>query len=82
MGDGGAIFTNNDELGAKLRMIANHGQKKKYHFDCVGVNSRLDTLQATILRVKLPLLKEYSQKRLEGAQYYNELLKNNNISML
>ncbi len=77
MGDGGAIFTNNDKLATKLRMIANHGQKKKYHFDCVGVNSRLDTLQATILRVKLPLLKEYSEKRLEGALYYNELLKNN-----
>ncbi|MCP4521853.1 MAG: DegT/DnrJ/EryC1/StrS family aminotransferase [Cytophagales bacterium] len=77
MGDGGAMFTNNDELASKLRMIANHGQKQKYHFDCVGVNSRLDTLQATILRAKLPLLKEYSQKRLEGALYYNELLKNN-----
>lgn len=77
MGDGGAIFTNNDELAAKLRMVANHGQAKKYHFDAVGVNSRLDTLQAIILRIKLRHLKEYSEKRYNAAVYYNDLLKDN-----
>lgn len=77
MGDGGAIFTNNDELAVKLKMIANHGQAKKYHFDAVGVNSRLDTLQAIILRIKLGHLKEYSEKRHEAALYYNDLLKDN-----
>ncbi|MEN9948530.1 MAG: hypothetical protein RL106_1353, partial [Bacteroidota bacterium] len=62
-GDGGAIFTNDDELAEKLRMVANHGQKMKYHHDIVGVNSRLDTIQAAILLCKLPHLNEYSDAR-------------------
>ncbi|MCB9257371.1 MAG: DegT/DnrJ/EryC1/StrS family aminotransferase [Chitinophagales bacterium] len=75
MGDGGAIFTNNDELALKLRMIANHGQSKQYYHDLVGVNSRLDSIQAAILRIKLPHLDEYCQKRQEAAAIYDDLLK-------
>lgn len=70
-GDGGAIYTNNDELAVKLKMIANHGQKKKYHYDMVGVNSRLDTLQAAILRVKLRKLDQYIAARQKAAAYYD-----------
>ena len=51
-GDGGAMFTNDDELAIKLRMIANHGQRVRYHHDVIGVNSRLDSIQAAILRIK------------------------------
>ena len=71
-GDGGAMFTNDDELAFKLRQIANHGQSKKYHFDCIGVNSRLDTIQAAILAAKLPNLDGYSKARLEVAKKYDE----------
>ncbi len=71
-GDGGAMFTNDDELAKKLRMIANHGQSERYYFSKVGVNSRLDGLQAAILNVKLPHLDTYCQKRQEIAQAYNE----------
>lgn len=71
-GDGGAIFTNDSELAEKLRMIANHGQKKKYYHDSIGVNSRLDTLQAAILRVKLKHLTRYSTSRNEVANRYDE----------
>lgn len=71
-GDGGAIFTNNADLAAKLQMIANHGQQKKYYHDSIGVNSRLDTLQAAILRVKLKHLSEYSKARNEVADKYDE----------
>ncbi|QDH81249.1 DegT/DnrJ/EryC1/StrS family aminotransferase [Echinicola soli] len=70
-GDGGAIFTNDDLLAQKLRMIANHGQKQKYYHDSIGVNSRLDTLQAAILRVKLKYLDEYSSARNEVARKYD-----------
>ena len=70
-GDGGAIFTNDEVLAEKIRMIANHGQKKKYHHDIIGVNSRLDTLQAAILKVKLNYLDEYARKRNEVAAYYD-----------
>lgn len=70
-GDGGAMFTNNPDLAEKLRMIANHGQKKKYHHDSIGVNSRLDTLQAAILRVKLRHLDRYSASRNEVADRYD-----------
>lgn len=73
-GDGGAIFTNDSLLAEKIRMIANHGQKKKYHHDIVGVNSRLDTLQAAILLVKLRYLDEYAQKRNEVAAFYDSAL--------
>jgi len=71
-GDGGAMFTNDDQLAFKLRQIANHGQSKKYHFDCIGVNSRLDTIQAAILAVKLPHLDEYGWARGEVARKYDE----------
>jgi UDP-2-acetamido-2-deoxy-ribo-hexuluronate aminotransferase len=73
MGDGGAVFTNNDALAAKLRIIANHGQTKMYYHDFVGVNSRLDTLQAAVLRIKLRKLDEYSAARFEAARVYDEL---------
>lgn len=70
-GDGGAMFTNDHELAERLRMIANHGQKRKYYHDSIGVNSRLDTLQAAILRVKLPHLNRYSASRNEVADRYD-----------
>lgn len=70
-GDGGAMFTNDDELAQKLRMVANHGQSKKYHHDKIGVNSRLDSIQAAILRVKLRHLDEYIQARNEAAEFYS-----------
>lgn len=75
-GDGGAMFTNDPELAEKLRMIANHGQKKKYYHDSIGVNSRLDTLQAAILRVKLKYLDRYSASRREVADRYDEAFSN------
>lgn len=74
-GDGGAIFTNDDELAEKLRMIANHGQKVKYHHSVIGCNSRLDTIQAVVLKAKLPHLEEYSAARKKAADYYTENLK-------
>lgn len=70
-GDGGAIFTNDDELAKKTRMIANHGQRVQYYHDEIGVNSRLDSIQASILRCKLPHLDSYNKKRLEVALFYN-----------
>ena len=73
-GDGGAIFTNNDELAAKLRKVANHGQDKRYYHDLVGVNSRLDSIQAAILRIKLRRLDEYNAARNKAADYYSEKL--------
>lgn len=74
-GDGGAIFTNDDEIAAIIRMITNHGSKVKYYHEVVGVNSRLDAIQAAILRIKLRHLDEYGQARYEAALRYNELLK-------
>jgi UDP-2-acetamido-2-deoxy-ribo-hexuluronate aminotransferase len=74
-GDGGAICTNDDELGAKIQMMANHGQVKKYVHKYIGVNSRLDTLQAGILSVKLKHLDEYCNARGAGAAYYDKGLK-------
>ena len=71
-GDGGAVFTNDDALAEKLRMLANHGMKIRYHHDYVGVNSRLDTLQAAILDVKLAHLDEYAAARQKAASFYNE----------
>jgi dTDP-4-amino-4,6-dideoxygalactose transaminase len=73
-GDGGAMLTNDDGLAGRLRMIANHGQAKKYYHDLVGVNSRLDTIQAAILDVKLKHLDHYIESRQKAAQRYNELL--------
>jgi UDP-2-acetamido-2-deoxy-ribo-hexuluronate aminotransferase len=71
-GDGGVIFTQNDQLAEKIKMIANHGQKKKYIHDIIGVNSRLDTLQAAILNVKLKYLHEYTEKRNAVASFYDQ----------
>jgi dTDP-4-amino-4,6-dideoxygalactose transaminase len=75
-GDGGAIFTNDEQLGERIRMMANHGQRIKYYHDLIGVNSRLDTLQAAILLVKLKYLHEYESKRNEVASFYDNALKN------
>jgi UDP-2-acetamido-2-deoxy-ribo-hexuluronate aminotransferase len=70
-GDGGAVFTPNVELSEIFKMIANHGQKKRYYHEIVGCNSRLDTIQAAILNVKLPLLDEYISRRRLAADYYD-----------
>jgi UDP-2-acetamido-2-deoxy-ribo-hexuluronate aminotransferase len=75
-GDGGAIMTNDDDLAQKLRMVANHGQSKKYFHQVVGVNSRLDSIQAAILDIKLKHLDEYSAARNKVANYYDEAFKN------
>jgi dTDP-4-amino-4,6-dideoxygalactose transaminase len=74
-GDGGAIFTDDPSLAEKLKMIANHGQKAKYYHAILGCNSRLDTIQAAILNVKLKYLNAYSAKRFQAAQYYKYGLK-------
>ena len=70
-GDGGAIFTNDDELAHKLRGIVNHGMYVRYHHDVVGVNSRLDSIQAAVLNAKLPLLDEYNKARQNAARKYS-----------
>lgn len=75
-GDGGAIFTNDDELAAQMRAIANHGMVIRYHHDQVGVNSRLDSIQAAILDVKLPHLNEYIAARQRAAAYYDHVFAN------
>lgn len=75
-GDGGAIFTNDDDLAQKMRMIANHGQSVRYYHDMVGCNSRLDTIQAAILRIKLARLNEYNAARSAAADYYDALFAN------
>lgn len=74
-GDGGALMTDNDELAEKIRMIANHGQKVKYYHTVLGCNSRLDTIQAAVLDVKLKHLDEYCAARYAAAQYYSLHLK-------
>ncbi len=70
-GDGGAIFTNDDELAAQLKVIVNHGMTVRYYHDYVGVNSRLDSMQAAVLKVKLPHLDEFAKARNFAANYYN-----------
>ena len=70
-GDGGAIFTNDDDLAHTIRGIVNHGMYKRYYHEVVGVNSRLDSIQATVLRIKLPLLDSYCNARRTAAEYYN-----------
>lgn len=75
-GDGGAIFTNDDELAHTLRGIVNHGMYVRYHHDVVGVNSRLDSLQAVVLNAKLPKLDEYNNSRRESAKKYSSALSN------
>jgi dTDP-4-amino-4,6-dideoxygalactose transaminase len=74
-GDGGALFTNDPELATRIRMIANHGQRIKYHHDIIGCNSRLDSIQAAILDVKLRHLDEYNESRNDAAHYYTSCLK-------
>lgn len=73
-GDGGAMYTNDSILAKKIKMIANHGQEVKYYHDIIGVNSRLDTLQAAILSVKLPHLDTYIAARQKAAAYYDTAL--------
>ncbi len=75
-GDGGAMFTNDDALAEKLKMIANHGQKIRYYHEMVGCNSRLDAMQAAILNVKLPLLDKYISARQKAADYYDSVFAN------
>ncbi|MBM3919106.1 MAG: DegT/DnrJ/EryC1/StrS family aminotransferase [Sphingomonadales bacterium] len=70
-GDGGALFTHNFELAHTLQMVCNHGQRMQYYHDEVGVNSRLDSIQAAILRAKLPHLDRYNRSRNQAAMYYN-----------
>ncbi|MDC8003352.1 DegT/DnrJ/EryC1/StrS family aminotransferase [Aureisphaera galaxeae] len=74
-GDGGAIFTNDDDLAHTIRGIVNHGMYVRYHHDVVGVNSRLDSIQATILRAKLPNLDQYNAARRNAARKYTEAFK-------
>ena len=74
-GDGGAIFTNDDELAHTIRGMVNHGMYKRYYHDVVGVNSRLDSIQAAVLRLKLPHLDDYCASRRNAARYYNNGLK-------
>lgn len=76
-GDGGAIFTNDDALAHKLKMIANHGQEKRYYHELVGCNSRLDAIQAAILGIKLTRLDEYNQARKQVAAFYNQAFAGN-----
>jgi dTDP-4-amino-4,6-dideoxygalactose transaminase len=76
-GDGGALFTNNDELAIRCRMIANHGQSKQYHYEIVGMNSRLDSIQAAILKVKLKYLDAYISARNKAAAFYNQAFSKN-----
>ncbi len=75
-GDGGAMFTNDDALAEKLKMIANHGQKTRYYHEMVGCNSRLDALQAAILNIKLPLLDSYIHARRKVADFYDNAFAN------
>ncbi|MEO6884585.1 MAG: DegT/DnrJ/EryC1/StrS family aminotransferase [Bacteroidia bacterium] len=75
-GDGGAIFTNDDALAKKINMIAKHGQSVQYYHDVVGVNSRLDAIQAAILRIKLKHLNKYAEARNKAAAYYDKALAN------
>ncbi len=74
-GDGGAVFTDDDKLAERMRMIANHGMKVRYHHDVVGINSRLDSIQAAVLGVKLKYLDEYENARRKAAKVYTEAFK-------
>ena len=76
-GDGGAIFTNDDELAHTLRGIVNHGMYERYYHDVVGVNSRLDSIQAGVLKAKLTLLDAYCDSRRNAARFYNNAFANN-----
>lgn len=74
-GDGGAVFTNDNVLADRIRAIANHGQHRKYHHEYIGINSRLDTLQAAILKAKIPHLPDWIESRQKAARYYSAALK-------
>lgn len=74
-GDGGAMFTTDDTLAQKIRIICDHGSSRKYYYDAIGVNSRLDSMQAAILQVKLQHLDSYNAKRISAANAYDALLK-------
>ena len=76
-GDGGALFTNDDDLAARITAIANHGMSVRYHHDVIGVNSRLDSLQAAVLDVKLKYLDTYLERRQLAAAYYDAALVGN-----
>ncbi|NUQ80923.1 MAG: DegT/DnrJ/EryC1/StrS family aminotransferase [Bacteroidetes bacterium] len=78
-GDGGMIFTNDDRLAEKLRMIANHGSRKRYYHEILGLNSRLDTIQAAVLRVKLKYLDQWATARQQAAETYNRLLSGSGV---
>jgi len=80
-GDGGVVLTNDQALATKLRMLGNCGQSQKYYHDFVGVNSRLDEIQAAILRVKLHHLEEWNERRREIARFYDELLRDSGIAL-
>lgn len=75
-GDGGAIFTDDADLAKRLRMVANHGQEKKYYHDVVGCNSRLDTVQAAVLNIKLRYLDDYIAARIKAADFYDKAFAN------
>ena len=75
-GDGGAIFTNDEALASKIQMVANHGQSRRYYHDEVGVNSRLDAIQAVVLNIKLPLLDGYCERRNNAANFYDAAFAN------
>ena len=75
-GDGGAIFTQDESLGERIRMVANHGMRVRYHHDLIGVNSRLDTIQAAILNIKLKRLDNYIASRQRAADYYDKAFAN------
>ena len=78
-GDGGAIFTNDDELANKMKGLVNHGMYKRYYHDLVGINSRLDSVQAAILNIKLRNLDRYNKSRRMAAKVYNDLIESENI---
>ncbi|MBN8705023.1 MAG: DegT/DnrJ/EryC1/StrS family aminotransferase [Bacteroidetes bacterium] len=78
-GDGGMIFTNDDQIAEKIRMIANHGSRKRYFHEILGLNSRLDTIQAAILRVKLKYLDNWAADRQKAAAFYNDGLSGGNV---
>ncbi len=73
-GDGGALFTNDDSLAERIKMIVNHGMKKRYYHEIIGVNSRLDSLQAAVLKVKLQYLDSYIENRRKAAAFYDTAL--------
>lgn len=78
-GDAGMVVTNNEKLAEKIKMVANHGSRRRYYHELLGVNSRLDTIQAAVLRVKLKYLDQWNRKRQDIAAYYNQGLQNSGI---